>query len=97
MGQDWEMSWSDTTAAHHKNTFSSHVPAWCAIWHKGRSKLWKWSERAKIMTEGCEILELRLNKEKQLTKYIGDHCDKKFPGQDVPHEDVQNHQEPQFL
>jgi len=49
------------------------------------------------LPEGCEKLELRLNKEKQLTKYIVDHYDKKFPGQDVPHEDVQNHQEPRFL
>lgn len=49
------------------------------------------------MPEGREILEQRLNKEKQLTKYIVDHCDKKFSGQDVPHEDVQNHQEPRFL
>lgn len=38
-----------------------------------------------------------LNKEKQLTKYIVGHCDKEFPGQDVPRKDVQNHQEPWFL
>lgn len=49
------------------------------------------------MPEGREMLELRLNKEKQLTKYVVVYCDKKFPAQDVPHEDVQNHQEPWFL
>lgn len=31
------------------------------------------------MPDGHEILELRLNKEKQLTRYIVDHCDKKIP------------------
>lgn len=49
------------------------------------------------MPEGRETLELRLNEEKQLTKYIVDHCDKIFPGLDVPQGDVQNHQELWFL
>lgn len=49
------------------------------------------------MPERREMLELRLNKEKQLTKYVVVYFDKKFPAQDVPHEDVQNHQEPWFL